>query len=127
MKYIATKISDFLNESYIGNKIFYDFDKIERFIKWFQDEYLDYTNRQGWAIFDSDTEEPNKYHSERTLNGEKVNGFYWQVQKLDNPGDDEALFGELESDSKAIELAEKLGLMVDEYGIVYGWDGQSFL
>jgi hypothetical protein len=41
--------------------------------------------------------------------------------------DDEALFGKLQNDFKADDLARKLGLMVDEYGVVYGFDGQSFL
>jgi hypothetical protein len=93
------------------------------------DAVIDYhTTKQGWAIFDSDTEIPNeKYHSERTLNGKILNGYYWQVQRLDDPGDDEALFGKLQNDFKADDLARKLGLMVDEYGVVYGFDGQSFL
>jgi hypothetical protein len=136
------KWKQFLNEAYIdeqGNlrdfdfqdkpeKIFYDFDKIKKFVDWFQSEYSEYTTKQGWAIFDSDTEIPNeKYHSERTLNGKILNGYYWQVQRLDNPEDDEALFGKLQNDFKADDLARKLGLMVDEYGVVYGFDGQSFL
>ena len=136
------KWKQFLNEAYIdeqGNlrdfdfqdkpeKIFYDFDKIKKFVDLFQSEYSEYTTKQGWAIFDSDTEIPNeKYHSVRTLNGKKLNGYYWQVQRLDDPGDDEALFGKLQNDFKADDLARKLGLMVDEYGVVYGFDGQSFL
>jgi hypothetical protein len=134
---IKTTIREFLNEAYIdkdGNlkdfdvKLFYDFDKIKKFIVWFQTEYGDYASKQGWAVFDSDTEEPNeKYHSERTLKGKKLNGYYWQVQRLDSPSDDEALFGKLRNDYKAEDLARKLGLMVDEYGVVYGFDGQSFL
>lgn len=141
-KFIKTTILDFLNEAYVdeqGNlrdfdsqdqpeKIFYDFDKIKKFVDWFQSEYSEYTTKQGWAIFDSDTEIPNKkYHSERTLNGKILNGYYWQVQRLDDPGDDEALFGKLQNDFNADDLARKLGLMVDEYGVVYGWDSQSFL
>lgn len=134
---IKTVIREFLNEAYVdkdGNlkdfeyKTFYDFDKIKKFVDWFQSEYSDYTLKQGWSIFDSDSEAPNqKYHSERTYNGNKLNGYYWQVQRLDDPSDDEALFGSLDNDFKADDLARKLGLMVDEYGVVYGWDGQSFL
>ena len=136
-QFIKTTIREFLNEAYVdkdGNlkdfeaKIFYDFDKIKKFVDWFESEYSDYALKQGWAIFDSDTEVPNqKYHSERTYNGKKLNGYYWQVQRLDNPSDGEALFGRLDNDFKADDLARKLGLMVDEYGVVYGWDGQSFL
>jgi hypothetical protein len=142
LKFIKTTILDFLNEAYVdeqGNlrdfdsqdqpeKIFYDFDKIKKFVDWFQSEYSEYTTKQGWAIFDSDTEIPNKkYHSERTYNGKILNGYYWQVQRLDDPEDGEALFGKLPNDFNADDLARKLGLMVDEYGVVYGWDSQSFL
>jgi hypothetical protein len=38
-----------------------------------------------------------------------------------------SLFGKLPNDFNADDLARKLGLMVDEYGVVYGWDSQSFL
>lgn len=112
----------------INYKILYDYDKIKKFVDWFQSEYSDYTHKQGWAIFDSDTESPNvKYHSIRKYNGKILNSYYWQVQRLDSPGEEEALFGRLPNDYKADELARKLGLMVDEYGVVYGWNGQSFL
>ena len=109
-------------------KIHYNFDKIGKFVDWFQDEYADYAQKQGWAIFDSDSELPNqKYHSERNYNGKSLTGYYWQVQRLDSPSDGEAQFGRLENDIKADDLAEKVGLMVDEFGVVYGWDGQSFI
>jgi len=137
MKDLKRIIRKFLNEAYIDQdgelkdfdfKVFYDFDKIKKFVDWFQSEYGDYALKQGWSIFDSDTEEPNeKYHSERTYKGKKLNGYYWQVQRLDSPEDDEALFGKLKNDYAADDLARKLGLMVDEYGVVYGWDGKSFL
>ncbi len=137
MKDLKQIIRKFLNEAYIDQdgelkdfdfKVFYDFDKIKKFVDWFQSEYGDYALKQGWSIFDSDTEEPNeKYHSERTYKGKKLNGYYWQVQRLDSPEDDEALFGKLKNDYAADDLARKLGLMVDEYGVVYGWDGKSFL
>lgn len=105
-------------------KILYPYKKIGKFVDWFQKEWGDYANKQGWAIFDSDTEVPNtkykhvpdnKYHS------------YYQVQKLDSPEEGEALFGKLKDDYKADELAKRIGLMVDEFGVVIGWDGESFL
>ena len=81
-----------------------------------------YSETQGWAIFDSDTEVPNeKYISE------DPRGNYWQIQKLDSPGKGEALVGDLKSDMEADEMARKIGLMVDEYGILYGYQGKSFL
>lgn len=61
------------------------------------------------------------------MNVENNHGYYWQVQRLDNPEDDEALLGKLQNDFKADDLARKLGLMVDEYGVVYGFNGKSFL
>lgn len=131
MKYIKlyeAYVDEHGNLQDFDHKIFYDFDKIGKFVNWFNTEYGDYPTKQGWAIFDSDTELPNeKYHSERTYNGKILTGYYWQVQRLDNPDDDEALFGRLYNDYQADDLARKTGLMVDEYGVVYGWDGQSFL
>ena len=37
------------------------------------------------------------------------------------------VFGKLPNDYKADDLARKLGLMVDEYVVVYGFNGKSFL
>ena len=34
---------------------------------------------------------------------------------------------DVEVDYKADDLARNLGVMVDEYGVVTGWDGESFL
>ena len=56
-----------------------------------------------------------------------MNGYYWQVQRLDNPGEGEALLGKLKNDYQADELAKKLGLMLDEFGVVIGWEGQLFI
>jgi hypothetical protein len=111
-----------------SKKIIYPFDKIEKFVKWFNDEYGDYSNKQGWAIFDSDTELPNeKYHSVRNYRGKILNGYYWQIQRLDNPDENEALFGKLSNDLNADRMARKIGIMVDEFGVIYGYDGVSFL
>jgi len=112
----------------LNEKIIYPFDKIGKLVNWFNDEYGDYPNKQGWAIFDSDTELPNeKYHSIRNYKGKTLNGYYWQVQRLDNPEEGEALFGRLYNDFDADRMARKLGLMVDEFGVIYGYDGVSFL
>ena len=137
MKELKKFIRKVLSEAFIDSKgelkgwegkVFYPYDRIKPFIDWFQGKYGNYAAKQGWAIFDSDYEQPNhKYHSERIFNDKLLTGYYWQVQRLDSPGEDEALSGELENDNKAYDLAKKLGLMVDEYGVVYGWKGQSFL
>ena len=135
-KHINTKLEDYIKEAYIdkdGNlkdfdKKIYDFDKIGKLVDWFKNEYEDYSIKQGWSIFDSDDEAPNeKYDSIRILNDKEMSGYYWQVQRLDDPEDNEALFGKLKSDEQAYDLARKTGLMVDEYGVVYGWDGKSFI
>jgi hypothetical protein len=124
---LQENIKRILREEY-DDKIIYPFDKIEKFVKWFNDEYGDYSNKQGWAIFDSDTEIPNKkYHSIRNYKGKKLNGYYWQIQRLDNPDENEALFGKLPNDLEADRMARKIGIMVDEYGVVIGWDGQLFI
>ena len=106
------------------NKIIYPYKKISKFVDWFQKEYGDYTIKQGWAIFDSDTELPRiKYKYEPDNKWKSV----FQVQRLDNPEEGEALIGKLKDDHQADELAKKLGLMLDEFGVVIGWDGQLFI
>lgn len=136
MKYIISEnqYRDLVNEVLVYNKetgelvdkILYPFDKIGKFVYWFYEEYGEYALTQGWSIFDSDSDAPNeKYFSDRKFNDKLVGG-YWQVEKLDNPGEGEGI-GYVPNDDVADELAKKLGIMVDEYGVVYGYDGQSFL
>ncbi len=109
---------------YEEEKIIYPFKKISKFVDWFQQEYKDYAAKQGWAIFDSDTEVPNiKYKHEP----DNKRWSYFQVQRLDNPAEDEALFGRLSDDMQADELAKKLGLVLDEFGVIIGWKGQLFI
>lgn len=106
------------------SKIVYPHKKIGKFVDWFQKEYGDYASKQGWAIFDSDTELPNtKYKSE---SGNKFHSYY-QVQRLDSPEEGEALFGKLKNDHQADVLAKKLGLVLDEFGVVIGWNGENFI
>jgi hypothetical protein len=109
---------------YEEEKIIYPFKKISKFVDWFQQEYKDYAAKQGWAIFDSDTEVPNiKYKHEP----DNKRWSYFQVQRLDNPAEDEALFGKLSDDMQADELAKKLGLVLDEFGVIIGWKDQLFI
>jgi hypothetical protein len=120
-----------LDEAYINKngelmdfsfKINYPYKKIGVFVKWFNQEYKGYPEKQGWSIFSADTEIPNvKYISDGPRGG------YWQIQKLDFPGKGEALIGNLENDHVADDMARKVGLMVDEYGVVHGYRGKSFL
>ena len=106
------------------SKILYPYKKISNFVNWFQSEYGDYAAKQGWGVFSSDTDITHtKYKFEPS--NKYMNVF--QVEKLDSPEEGEALIGNLESDYDAEELAKKLGLMLDEYGVVIGWDGDLFL
>ena len=106
------------------SKILYPYKKIGKFVDWFQEEYGDYATKQGWGIFDSDTEVPHiKYKFEPSNKNMSV----YQVQRFDDPEEGQAQFGKLKDDYQADDLARKLGVMVDEYGVVTGWDGQSFL
>lgn len=120
----SMKIDDFGRLHDEESKIIYPYSKIKKFVDWFNKEYGDYAQKQGWAIFDSDTELPDtKYKMEP---GRKFRS-YFQIQRLDSPSEGEALFGKLTNDYEADELAKKLGIMVDEFGVVIGWDGENFL
>lgn len=105
-------------------KILYPFKKVSKFVEWFQSEFGKYAASQGWSIFDSDTDIPNVKYKHEPTNSRKS---YFQVQRLDDPEEGEAQFGRLKNDYQADELAKKLGIMIDEYGVVIGWDGNSFL
>ena len=39
----------------------------------------------------------------------------------------EALTGKLKNDLEAEELAKKIGLVLDEYGVVIGWQNDIFI
>jgi hypothetical protein len=106
------------------SKIVYPYKKIAKFLDWYEQEWGQYAKEQGWFIVTSDTDVPKvKYKPEE---GNKYNLFF-QVQRIDDPMEGEAKFGRLKSDMVADELAKKTGLMLDEYGVVIGWNGESFL
>ena len=111
----------------IEDKIDYPYEKVEKLVDYFKEEYQDYMNKQGWDIFVSDSEVPlEKYKSKNYL--------FFQIEKIDEPYGEAGFYEEpgnaligISSDVEAIELARKLKLMVDDYGVVYGYDGVSFL
>jgi hypothetical protein len=106
------------------SKIVYPYKRIAKFVNWFDKEYGDYAQKQGWFIVTSDTEVPKiRYKPE---DGNKFNLFF-QVQRIDDPMEGEALFGKLKNDHEADELAKKLGLVLDEHGVVIGWDNEIFI
>lgn len=108
-------------------KIFYDFDNVRDFVEWFQETHGEEARRQGWDIYESDSSEPNeKYFSIRLINNKPVEGYYYVVERIDEPKEGEAVTGKLKNDFEAKRLAEKMKIMVDEYGVIYGFKGWEF-
>ena len=107
------KLKGFFNLS--GN-LYYPYNELKPYIDEFQNRYSDYTEKQGWGIFDSDTERANdKYQKVVDNTGRIVYNFnYWDIEKFDD--------GELEKDIDAIELAKEMGIIVDEYGVIQGFN-----
>lgn len=104
------------------NKTVYPYQKIRKFVDWFSSEYGDYMNKQGWAIFSADPE-VTKYDTS--------DGLFWQVQVIDDPeefydSEGNALIG-ISTDQEAWDRAAKLGIMLDEYGIIIGYNGNLFI
>jgi hypothetical protein len=105
-----------------SSKILYPYEKISKFVEWFRDEWGDYVRKQGWDIFLSDSSEPTeKYKLDSNVSG------FFRVERIDDPTEGEGLFGRLKSDIHAEELAKKLGLVLDEYGVVIGWQDDIFI
>lgn len=106
------------------SKIVYPYSRIAKFVTWFDKEFGDYAAKQGWFIVSSDSDAPKiRYKPE---DGNKFNLFF-QVQRIDDPMEGEALFGRLKNDHQADELAKKIGLVLDEYGVVIGWENEIFI
>ena len=106
------------------SKIVYPYKRIAKFLDWFEKEWGDYAKKQGWFVVTSDTDVPKiKYKPEE---GNKSNLFF-QVQRIDDPMEGEALLGKLKSDMEADEMAKKIGLVLDKFGVVIGWEDQIFI
>lgn len=99
-------------------KPMYSKDKFFPFVTWFNNIHRSEMNKEGWLIVNAgyldipeyiDTE----YYPYR-------NGDYWQIQR-----NDEAEI--LQDDHEAEELAKKKGLLIDEYGVLIGYNGVSFI
>lgn len=106
------------------SKIVYPYKKIAKFLNWYEEEWGNYAKEQGWFVVTSDTDAPKERYKPEPDN--KFNLFF-QVQRIDDPMEGEALFGKLKNDFEADELAKNTGLMLDKYGVVIGYDGESFL
>ena len=109
MKYIKTyKIFERIHKISQPAKKIYPLKDIEPFINWFNSMYGKLAERQGWSVYSSDTSMTSwKYP-------------VWQVEKND---DTDILKDDTESDN----LAKKLGLMLDDMGVVIGYNGVSFI
>lgn len=91
-----------------NDKKYYPLKDIEIFINWFNSVYGDLIESQGWSIYSSNTCMTSwKYP-------------VWEVEK-----DDDANI--LATDSQAVNLAKEIGLMLDDMGVVIGYNGVSFI
>lgn len=108
-------------------KIFYDFDEVRKFVEWFRENNRNEARKQGWDIFETHTSEPNeKYFSLRQIDGNPVEGHYYVVKRIKNTTEGETSSRRLKNDDEAKQLAEKMKIMVDEYGVIYGFKGWEF-
>lgn len=119
-----------LNEAYIdanGNladfsfdmdddkpKLYYPYKQLEPYIKDFRDKHSQEMNDYGFDIFVSDSQIPNEKYNLG------IDQDYYQIQKLDQS--DTGL-----SDQDVIESAKRMGILVDEYGVVMGFTGKDFV
>lgn len=105
-------------------RIIYPYDKIAHYVNFINTVYENIMKEQGWIIVTSGTILPN----ERYISTDKF-GDYWQVQRIDEYEDESGkpVFPILHDDTKAWELAKKIGLILDEDGIVIGFRNKNFL
>jgi len=100
-----------------SSKYTYSADKLSPFIDWFYNTYKDKMNEEGWIIsYAQALDIPNTYKTEYWNRSDD----FWQIQKNDQ-------YDILEDDMAAEKLAKNLGLYIDDYGIVIGYNGVSFL
>ena len=113
MKYIKTFEDSFYND----DKKLYPFEILTPFINWFGNVNRDIMKKEGWIISYSDFDSSN--FSLPKFNFNKVSG-YWQVQRND---DDDII----EDDIAAEKLAKEHGLLMDDEGVVIGYNDISFI
>jgi hypothetical protein len=108
-------------------KIEYPYYKIEKLIDYYKSEFSDYMDKQGWNIFQSDAPSLfDRYNSD--------SGYFWRVEVIDEPYGEAGFYDEegnslvgISTDEEAIELARKTGLMIDNLGVIIGFQSQSLL
>ncbi len=96
------------------SNLFYPFKAIESVVDEIILKYENIMNRQGWLISQSGTAIPHE------IGNYKKSNFYWQVQKNDE-------LGILNSDEEADELAKNIGIIIDEFGVVQGFDNENLV
>lgn len=100
-------------------KILYPTSNIQTFIKWFYPPCKELCSQRGWKITEGNWDSvKTKYQSVRDT--------FYRVEPIADPEEGEALNGVI-SEEKVNILVKKAGLMVDELGVIYGWEGKSFL
>lgn len=115
-----------------NDSLYYPYNELKPYVDQFQKKYSDYVESQGWAIFDSDTEVPNvkydinirknmkEYQQKSALTNLRYNLNYWDIEKLD----DMQLF---KYDIDVYSTARKMGIIVDEYGVIQGFNGKNLV
>ena len=105
------------NFNSFDKKLIYSVDKLMPFIDWFNSVYSKRMKEEGWLIsYSQGLKVPDNCYTEY------INKFgdFWQIQR----NDEDAI---IEDDLLAEELAKKAGLLVDDYGIVIGYENVSFI
>lgn len=105
-------------KTYEEIKPIYNANKFLPFVTWFNNIHKSEMEKEGWFIVNTayiDIPEyiNTEYYTYRNLD-------YWQIQRNDDADI-------LKSDKEAEELAKKKGLLIDEYGILIGYNGVSFI
>jgi len=95
----------------------YNTDEFFPFVTWFNNLHKDEMKEEGWLIVNAGCINIPKYIDTEYYCDK--NNDYWQIQRND---EDEIL----KSDIEAEELAKKKGLMIDDYGVLIGYNGVSF-
>jgi len=103
-------------EHTLENKPYYSVELFAPFINWFYDNFHTQMEDEGWFIsYSSAMNITDKYNVSYS---NKV-GDFWQVQKDDT--------SDLIDDMEAEQYAKKYGLLIDDYGVVIGYNNVSFL
>lgn len=97
--------------------LYYNVDLFEPFIDWFYSIYSDKMKDEGWLIsYAYGLSIPDEY----IVPYKNRFGDFWQIERND---DDNLISNDIEAE----KCAKKYGLLIDDYGVVIGYNGVSFL